>query len=127
MIIKISLLGITAAILALTLKKINIQASVMIIITAGIMILFMTYNDLANIVVSFKMLVNSSGIPSDYIALIVKVIGIGYVSEFAAAAIKDLGESALASKIEFAGKVSVMVLALPLFTDLLDLITGLMP
>ncbi len=127
MIIKISLLGITAAILALTLKKINIQASVMIIITAGIMILFMTYNDLANIVVAFKMLVNSSGIPSNYIALIVKVIGIGYVSEFAAAAIKDLGESALASKIEFAGKVSVMVLALPLFTDLLDLITGLMP
>ena len=34
---------------------------------------------------------------------------------------------ALASKIEFAGKISIVFLAMPLFKDLLNLITGLLP
>jgi len=58
---------------------------------------------------------------------ILKIIGIAYIAEFGAEVCKDAGEGAIASKIELAGKVIIIVLAAPIITSLLDLIVEIMP
>lgn len=127
MIIKISVLGFAAMFLALTLKKANVQAATILIISSGLVILTLMHNQIYEIVTILKDLSSKSNIPGGYVKIILKAIGIGYVSEFSSSVIRDSGENALASKIEFAGKLSIVFLAMPLFENLLDLITGLLP
>jgi stage III sporulation protein AD len=50
-----------------------------------------------------------------------------YIAEFGAEICKDAGESAIASKIELAGKVIIVVMAVPIITSLLDLVLKVMP
>ena len=127
MIIKIVVLGFSAMFLTLALKRVNVPAANVVVIATGVVILMLMHNEICEIVTMLKKLAERSNMPDGYIKLIIKVIGIGYITDFATSAIKDAGENALASKIEFAGKLSIVFLAMPLFTQLLDLITGLLP
>ena len=68
-----------------------------------------------------------SNIPGEYTKLLLKVLGIGYLTDFSASAAKDAGENSIAQKIEFAGKISITALAMPLFFNLIDVITDLLP
>jgi stage III sporulation protein AD len=60
-----------------------------------------------------------------YFTTILKVIAIAYITEFGAQVCKDAGESAIASKIEFGGKVLIMIMAIPILAALMDIITKL--
>jgi stage III sporulation protein AD len=62
-----------------------------------------------------------------YFATVLKITGIAYIAEFGAEICNDAGESAIASKIELAGKVIITVLAVPIITSMLDLIMEIMP
>ena len=66
-----------------------------------------------------------AGADKEYIAILFKALGICYVTQFACDICKDSGENALASHAELAGKVSLMILALPLFSSLANLIDGM--
>ena len=62
-----------------------------------------------------------------YFSAVLKITGIAYIAEFGAEICKDAGEGAIASKIELAGKVIIVMLAAPIITSLLDLIIEVMP
>ena len=59
----------------------------------------------------------------DVLTIILKVIGISYVVEFAASVCKDSGESAIASKVEFAGKCIILVLGMTIIGNFVDTIS----
>lgn len=62
-----------------------------------------------------------------YVETILKVIGIAYIAEFAAQITKDAGQGAIASKIELAGKILILAMAIPILTVLIETIIGLIP
>ncbi|HHX50103.1 MAG TPA: stage III sporulation protein AD, partial [Clostridia bacterium] len=62
-----------------------------------------------------------------YLATIMKIIGIAYIAEFGAQVCRDAGETAIASRVEFAAKVLVMVLAIPILVAILETIIRLLP
>ena len=64
-------------------------------------------------------------INSEYFTIVLKSLGICYVTQLASDTCRDSGYSAIASKVELAGKVSIVVIALPLFTNLVDIALGL--
>lgn len=59
---------------------------------------------------------------SAYIGIILKVVGIAYISEFSANLCKDVGYSGIASQIEMFGKLSILVMSMPILTTLLTTI-----
>jgi stage III sporulation protein AD len=67
----------------------------------------------------------NGGMP--YVSVAVKVIGVAYMAELGASVCTDAGESAIAAKIELAGRVMLLVLAMPVLMDLLNIILGLIP
>ena len=127
MIIKICAIGLTAAFLALTIKKTSSSASFAISAAAGAVILLILLPSIARITREISDIAHIGSIPEEYIKLLLKVLGIGYITDFSAAAAKDSGEASMAQKIEFAGKISIMAISMPLFTTLINLITGLLP
>ncbi len=66
-----------------------------------------------------------AGADKEYLTILFKALGICYITQFACDMCKDSGENALASHAELAGKISLMTLALPLFSALSDVIDGL--
>lgn len=62
-----------------------------------------------------------------YIETILKIIGIAYIAEFAVQITKDAGQGSIASKIELAGKIIILAMAVPILTVLVETILKLIP
>ena len=72
-------------------------------------------------------LADRANIPSMYISLIIKLIGIAYIMEFAVSLCKDCGENNIASKLEFGGKIIIMSMSFPILLSIIDAIIGIIP
>ncbi|QFT89748.1 Stage III sporulation protein AC/AD protein family protein [Bacillus sp. THAF10] len=62
-----------------------------------------------------------------YVETILKIIGIAYIAEFGAQITKDAGQGAIASKIELAGKILILAMAVPILTVIIETIVNLIP
>jgi stage III sporulation protein AD len=120
-------LGIIASIIIVVLKAQRPEIAIQVSIITGIVIFILIINKLAAVLALLSSFSAKANIDMTYMGLLLKIIGIAYISEFGAEICKDAGEAAIASKIELAGKVIVMVLAVPIVTSLLDLIIKIMP
>ena len=127
MTVKICALAITAVFLTVTVKKTAPFAAFCIAVAAGLAAVYLVLPDIMEIVRRIKEISVKSNISGEYTKLLLKVLGIGYLTDFSASAAKDAGENSIAQKIEFAGKISITALAMPLFFNLIDVITDLLP
>jgi stage III sporulation protein AD len=82
---------------------------------------------LASVTQIFDILVLKTGIDKDLFSSILKIIGIGYITEFSANICVDSGSSSIGDKILLAGKVVILVLSLPIITSLINIIVEIMP
>lgn len=126
-ILQIVAIGIIATILAVILKHQNPQIAIHISIVTGLIIFLLIVTKLNYVVQFLSTLAEKVEIDLIYFTTILKVIGIAYIAEFGAQVSRDAGEEAIASKIELAGKVLIMVISIPVMSALLDLITKIMP
>ncbi len=62
-----------------------------------------------------------------YLETILKIIGIAYIADFAANITKDAGQGAMAAKVELAGKILILTMAIPIITVLIETIINLVP
>ena len=126
-IFKIIGVGIITAVTALIVKQIKPEVSIIITISGGIIMLLMLVESLTSIFAAFNSIVEKSGLASGLFTTILKIIGVGYITEFAANLCNDSGASSIADKILLAGKIIILVLALPIVTNIIDIISGLLP
>ena len=123
----IALTGIAmiAMVISVMIKKYNPEYSAAISIIAGVVILAMIFFNLNSVVGKIESLLRATQMPMDYGLTLFKSLGICFLTQFASDSCNDAGESALASKIELAGKISVIILALPLFDQIISVATKL--
>ncbi len=121
-IVKISALGIIAGVLAMAIRRTNPEIALQLSIATGVLILLMVVEYLAEAADFLKELKLSIGGAYDSIGAVIKIIGIAYIAEFSAQALKDAGEGAIAGKIELAGKLIITVMTLPLIKQFTDMI-----
>lgn len=120
-------LGIIATIIIIILKAQRPEIALQISIVTGIVIFLLVANKLSGVIELLKNYMKKANVNTIYMATLLKIIGIAYISEFGAEVCRDAGESSIAAKIELAGKVIIMILAVPIITSLLDLIIKIMP
>ncbi len=126
MIAKIVAIGLTAAILSILLKKYKPEFSLLIGIIAAVAIFFIIAEQLAAVVATLSDFSDKSGVDSGMVGLVLKIIGVAYLSQFGADVCADAGEGAIAKKIELAGKVVILAMTIPVISGLLKLITNLL-
>jgi len=66
----------------------------------------------------------NTGVNIAFFKAAIKMIAIAYITQFASEIAKDSGEGAIAKKIEFAGKVTVLVTMVPIIKNLIDVIVN---
>jgi len=121
-ILQIAAIGIITAVCAMVLKEHKQETALLIAITGGVLILLSViqyFSDIFGILTGF---LDASGIPANIYGVIFRIIGIGYIADFSAGIVEDAGQKALAGKILLAGKLIIMVMALPILQLLFDTI-----
>lgn len=126
-ILQIVCIGIIAVLLAAIIKSQRPEIAMQVSIVTGILIFVVIAVKLSAVIDFIKTFSSKADIDSTYITILLKIIGIAYIAEFGAEVCKDAGESSIASKIELAGKVTIVILAVPIISSLLDLVVKLMP
>lgn len=126
-IIQIIGLGFIVTMLILIIKQQRPELAVQLALTLAAIIFLMVLGKLTVVLDLFRDLAEKANISQLYLNTILKIIGIAYVTEFGAQICRDAGEGAVAGKIEFAGKVLVMILAVPIIALVLDTIVRLIP
>ena len=124
-ILKVAAVGISAVFLSAAVKKDSPHFSLLIGLAAGVIIIFMIAEPVREVFYTLKKLSEESGVNSAYIAIVLKVIGIAYISEFAAELSQDAGEASIGVKIELAGKILIMAVSAPILISLTDVVLGL--
>ncbi len=126
-IIQIVAIGLLSAVLAITVKRQSPDMALMISIAACVLLFLMILPMLMETVGVLKNIGSmlDGGMP--YIGIAIKVIGVAYMAELGASVCADAGESAVAAKIDLAGRVMLLVLAMPILMDLVNIIMGLVP
>ena len=115
-------IALTGVVLALVLNENKKEYSVYIIAACGLLILLSVIPVFNEAIGFIKSLISSSGITNENISIVLKAVGIGYVTEFAADVCRDAGTASLASKVELAGKLIIVVMSFPLIGQLLEIL-----
>ncbi len=126
-IVQIVGLGIVASVLAIAIKKQTPELAVLVSAAAGVIIFFAVLPAFAggiNILTGLSRLV---AVDTEFITIILKIIGIAYIADFGAQVCMDAGEASIAAKIELSGKVLIMVASAPILYGLINLIAGILP
>lgn len=126
-IIHIILFGIITALIYLSIKDIQPNIAFVIILTASIIILFGVVKQLQTILSVLRTLGEKATIQSYYLDTIFKIIGIAYITELGANMIKDAGLTGVSSKIELAGKIFILLLAIPIIQAVIETILQFIP
>lgn len=93
----------------------------------GIIIFMLLIGKIGSVIDVLKRLAENSGMESVYLKTVLKIIGIAYIAEFGAQIVRDAGQESIASKIELAGKVLILVLAIPIIGIIIETVMKLMP
>lgn len=120
-------LGFIAVVLLTVLKQQRPEIAIILSVAAGVIIFLMMLGKISSIVNVLAELGRSAQVNSFYMTTILKIVGIAYIGDFGAQVCRDAGEGAIASKVEFAAKVLVLIVALPVAVGLLETIMGLVP
>ena len=114
--------AIVAVILALSLKSKNPEYSTFISVAVCLVLLFICVSRMLS---GIEVLTDKIRMDSTYLVILVKLIGIAYICEFAASISKDAGYSAVASQIELLGKLTMLVVSLPVFMQVVQTVLSL--
>ena len=114
--------GIIGVILSVTVKNYRPELGICTALATGIVILVMVIPHLESAIGDIYSLCGQSEINIVYIKTVIKIIGIAYITQFASELAKDAGEGAAAKKIEFAGKVFMLAMMMPIVKNLLAVI-----
>ena len=125
-IIQISMLGIGAVVLALQLKQQKSEYALYLSLVAVILILIFSMNRLQVVMDTIQKMEQYTGIDAAMLKILIKLMGITYVAEFASGICKDAGFSAIGSQIEMFAKFSIMAVSVPVLLTLLETIEGLL-
>ena len=118
-------IAMVSTILCLVIKKDRPEMANFIAITAGVIILLSVVMKLSFVVDGVQSLADKVNIPAMDVSLIIKLIGICYIIEFAVSLCNDCGEKNIASKLEFGGKIIIMTMSFPILLSIVDTIINL--
>ncbi|MCM1246152.1 MAG: stage III sporulation protein AD [Roseburia sp.] len=124
---KIALVAVAGMTLAIVVGGMRREISIWITIVSGIIIFFFGISKFEYVVDMFHELTAYTGISETYIKIIFKMIGIAYLSEFTASVCRDAGQGAIAGQVDFFGRMSMIVVSLPVLKSLLETIGELVP
>ncbi|PEF52332.1 MULTISPECIES: stage III sporulation protein AD [Bacillus cereus group] len=120
-------LGLVATFLAAVLNQHKSSITSLFIVFVGSVMFLILIDQIHFILQMIERVASEAKVSNVYVETLLKIIGIAYIAEFGAQITKDAGQGAIASKIELAGKILILVMAIPILTVVIETILGFLP
>lgn len=120
-------IGLITAVFVVLLREERPEIALLISIIAGTFVFLLMLNKVASALSLLQNMAARANIDFIYLSTILKIIGIAYVAEFGAQICRDAGSSSIATKIEFAAKIIIMLLSIPILMAVLELLLKILP
>ncbi len=120
--LKIVLIGISAILLAMVAGSIKREYGFFVALCGSLLIFSYGIGKISLIIQEIRSFETVVGLDSSYINLLLKMVGIAYLSQLAVNLSRDAGQSTIASQISFAGKISMLIVSLPVLKSLVETI-----
>ncbi len=126
-VIKIIAIALVAVVLIILLKQYKPEFALYISLLTGILILILVMDKLTGIIQLIESISNKANINNQFIAILIKITGIAFLSEFAVSICKDAGETAISNKIEIGTKIIIISMSIPIISSLLEIVLKILP
>ena len=127
LIFKIISIGLITCIATLILKPVRADFAMLVSLVGGVIILVLIISSLTNAISLITNIAEKTGVSSDLLTLVFKIIGVGYLVEFSAGLCVDSGNSGLGDKLLLGGKIVILVMAMPIVTSIMNIIMEILP
>ena len=124
--IAIGIVSIAVVLLAIQFKSIKPEYSIFISVAGCIFIFIFILAKMKDIISLLDRLSDLTSVSREYVKIILKITGITFISEIASDISKDCGYTAVSNQVQIFGKITVLVISLPVFTELISKIGGLL-
>ena len=121
--IKVIMAALAGVFLAAVLKSVKSEMTMLVAAGVSVLILFYILSGLSVIVEQLKMLQGYIGISGKYIGILVKMLGISYMTQLAADICRDNGQTAVAGQLEVFCKITIAALGMPVVLTLFEVVT----
>lgn len=108
------------------IKNVKPEYGLFLVVAVGIILIILLSDGIIASIKVMNDLVEKSGMDNSIFSSVIKIIGIGYITEYSSSLCEDNGCSSLAKKIQFAGKITIFVISSPIIIGVIDVIGGLM-
>ena len=115
----------TAAAAAVLLRRLGGEFGLIVSLAASVVILLAVITSISPLIELIKELADEAGTQTEHIAVLLKALAVCIITRLASEVCRDSGEGAIASKVEFAGRTAVLLVAVPLFREILEIVKGL--
>lgn len=126
MVVKIICIGLVTVITSSIVKHYRSDISLIINICGSMLIVLLCLDSVSQILTEVIDIGEVVDISQSVLKPLVKVLGIGYITEFCADVAEDAGNKTISSKIIFGGKIAICVVAFPIIINMLNAVLSLL-
>jgi stage III sporulation protein AD len=102
------------------LKQFRPEMAVQLTIIASVALFIIVMDKVTLVVDLLESMANQANISSYYLLIVLKIVGVAFIAELGSQICRDAGDGALAAKVDIAAKISVIVMAMPIITAIIQ-------
>ena len=121
--IKIICCVMIGVLLVVKLKGIGSPLGIYLSVTLSLAVLLYVIGRMTYVIDFFEQVMDDIGIEPGYLEILLKIVGISYLCEFTANICREAGCVAVAGQVEISGKITMMVLSMPILIAIVGTIT----
>lgn len=126
MIVKIVIVAIITIFISSTVKPYNKEFSSVVSVCGGVIIFLFCIDELSLIIAYFTEILNLANLDFDVVKTAIKIVGVGYITEFTSDIADDFGNKTLSSKVLLGGKIVICGMTLPIIKSILSILLSLL-
>ena len=118
--------GLVGVLFATMLRRDKPEWHLLILVATGVIVLVIVFSSMTTVINAFGELLSSTGVDNALFSGVLKIVGVGYLTEYAASVCSDSGAQSVGEKVQLAGKITVFLMGLPIVTALVRTISQLL-
>lgn len=120
--VQVGVIGVMGALFAIQFKNGKAEYGIYMSVVISLLVFFSIVGQLETIIDTIKEISSLINVEAAYTGTLIRMLGVTYIAEFASGICKDAGYSTIAGQIEIFGKLTILVLSLPILLALLKTI-----
>lgn len=124
-IFRVGILGISVSLFAMQFKGLKSEYGIYMTITAALIIFYISFEKISSVINGINQIRQYLNV-GDYMPIMIKIVGISYITELSSDICKDAGYGTIGNQIQLLGKLTILAVSMPVFETLFNTVSGLL-